>query len=162
MNTIEERLWSYIDGTCTAQEKEEISKLIQEDKEYRMVYDELLSFNQELSVMELDEPSMPFTYNVMEAIRTQEAQKPLKAAIDVRIIKVIAAFFIVTISVLLIYTIANVNWSAGNTSAVEFKIPSIKNYISKSAMQGFIFFDVVLALYLLDGYLRKRNNLKTM
>lgn len=157
MNTIEERLWNYIDGSCTAAEQQEIARLIQTDEAYRNLYEELVSFNQEIASIEFDEPSMPFTYNVMEAIRTEQVRKPLKASIDERIIKGIAAFFILTISILLIYTMGYINWSAGTSSALTFEIPTIKNYISKSAMQGFIFFDVVMALYLLDSYLRKHN-----
>ena len=163
MNSIDEKLWSYIDGTCKETERLAISRLIEEDEIYRRMYHDILAFNQELMGMELDEPSMPFTYNVMEAIRQEEALKPLKSTIDVRIIKGIAAFFILTISALLVYALSNINWSIGNSTSlpVNVKLPAFKNYLSGPAMQGFIFFDVILALYLLDGYLRKRHNYKS-
>jgi len=87
MNTMEEILWNYIDGNCTADEQKIITSLIDRDEAYRAKYRELLSLNKEFSAIELDEPPMAFTYNVMEAIRTEHAQKPLKAAINKRIIK---------------------------------------------------------------------------
>src|ERR1700755_3652984 len=116
MNTIEERLWSYIDGTCPADEKKAIDILIAQDEAYRRKYDELLALNQEFSKMELDEPSMAFTYNVMETIRNEHAQQPLKAGIDKRIIKVIAGFFIVSISLLLIYMLSTTRIGTVNFS----------------------------------------------
>jgi anti-sigma factor RsiW len=162
MNNIEEQLWNYLDGLGSAQEREVISHLIATDKIYQQKYEEILSFNQELDNIELDAPPMAFTYNVMEAIRTQEASKPLKAAIDTRIIKGIALFFIITIIALLGVALANVNWSSSvSTSGVQvpsgMQLPSIKNYFGGPALKGFLFFDVVLALFLFDGYLRKRQ-----
>ena len=37
------------------------------------------------------------------------------------------------------------------------KLPDLKNYFSGPVLQGFIFFDVVLVLFLLDTWLRRRN-----
>lgn len=160
MNSIEEKLWNYLDGTCSQEEHEAISHLIATDQTYQQKYQELRAFNQELENMELDAPPMAFTYNVMEAIRTDEASKPLKANIDHRIIKAIAAFFIGTIAILLI--IALTNSAADNVHEtvqipVKVEIPNLKNYFSGPVMKGFLFFDVVLALFLFDGYLRKKQ-----
>ena len=66
--------------------KKPLAHLLQRDEVYRLKYQELLNLNNEFSAMELDEPPMAFTYNVMEGIRTEQAQKPLKAAINKRII----------------------------------------------------------------------------
>ena len=54
MNTMEERLWSYIDGACSEEEREAIGLLIEQDTAYRSKYEELLSFSRELSKMDLD------------------------------------------------------------------------------------------------------------
>jgi len=105
MNTIEERLWNYIDGTCSEVDRKAVDILIAQDEVYRRKYQELLALNQAFSKMELDEPSMAFTYNVMEAIRAEHAQQPLKAGINKRIIKSISGFFIVSIALLLIMAI---------------------------------------------------------
>src|SRR5271156_1008235 len=113
MNSIEEKIWNYIDGSCTPEEQKAIGLLIEQDEVYRRKYDELVQLNTEFAAIELDEPPMAFTYNVMETIRTEHAQQPLKAAINKRIIKGIGLFFIITISVILIFTLANIHWSAG-------------------------------------------------
>lgn len=47
--------------------------------------------------MELDEPSMSFTRNVMEAVALQPAPVSLKTKVDNQIIFSIAAFFVLSI-----------------------------------------------------------------
>jgi hypothetical protein len=156
MNSIEEKLWNYIDGTCTADEQKTIDLLIEQDEAYRSKYHELLQLSQEFAAIELDEPPMAFTYNVMENIRAQNAQVPLKAAINKGIIRFISGFFVLTILGLLVIAATNMHWYAGNAVAPHITLPNISHYFSGSFMQGFMFFDLVLALYLFDTYLRKR------
>ncbi|HEY8780252.1 MAG TPA: hypothetical protein VIM16_01450 [Mucilaginibacter sp.] len=158
---MEEILWNYIDGNCTADEQKIITSLIDRDEAYRAKYRELLSLNKEFSAIELDEPPMAFTYNVMEAIRTEHAQKPLKAAINKRIIKAISIFFVLTIFVLLAFTLGSMHLSAGNNSfnvLSGLKMPDLTKYITKPVIFGFLFFDVVLALYLFDTFLRRSSS----
>ena len=160
MNTMEEKLWNYIDGSCTTDEKKAIDILIAQDEAYRRKYDELLVLNQEFAKMELDEPSMAFTYNVMEGIRAEHAQQPLKAGIDKRIIKVIAGFFIVSISLLVIYMVSTIPFghaSFSGNAAVNIKLPDLKSYFNVHLLEAFFFFDLVLGLFLFDAYLRKRS-----
>jgi anti-sigma factor RsiW len=165
MKNIEEELWNYLDGLGSAAEREHISYLITTDKTYHQKYEELLSFNKELESMELDAPPMAFTYNVMETIRTEEASKPLKAAINPQIITGIAAFFVFTILILLGIALANTHWDSNaedlTTFVANLHLPAFKSF-NGPAVKGFIFFDIVLALYLFDGYLRKRNTSQEM
>jgi hypothetical protein len=49
MNSIEEKLWNYIDGTCSPQEHEHISQLILHDEEYKQQYAELMQLHNEFS-----------------------------------------------------------------------------------------------------------------
>jgi anti-sigma factor RsiW len=164
MNNMEELLWNYIDGNCTPDEQVAINELIAQDEAWRLRYQELLKLNIEFSAIELDEPPMAFTYNVMEAVRAGHAQQPLKAAVNKRIILGITIFFVVTIAILLVYTLANINWSASSgitvTAPSEFKVPDMSSYITKPVIQGFLFFDVVLSLFLFDKWLRNRKPAK--
>jgi len=163
MNTVEEKLWNYIDGTCAAGEQEAIRLLIEQDEVYRRKYDELLALNQEFAAMELEEPPMAFTYNVMESIRNENALQPLKARFDKRIIRGIGLFFVISISAMLIFALSSIHWSAaaGSGSApVKFTLSNFNHYLTGPAMQTFLFFDVVLALYLGDAYLRKKRMAK--
>ncbi|MFD0794643.1 hypothetical protein ACFQZX_13535 [Mucilaginibacter litoreus] len=157
MNSIEERLWNYIDGTCTDQERQAIARLIERDEAYRNKYNELLLFNESLNNIELDEPSMAFTYNVMESVRIENASQPLKAAINKKIIWSIAVFFIATVAGLLVYTFSTVNWSAGTDVDIPVKlnVPRISSYLTGPVIKGFLFFDIVMGLFLLDSYLRR-------
>jgi anti-sigma factor RsiW len=162
MNSIEEKLWNYIDGTATAEEQQAISLLIEQDEVYRKKYQELLALNAEFAAIELDEPPMAFTYNVMESIRNEHALVPLKSRINTNIIKGIGLFFVLTISAVLIIAVANVNWSASATTSapVRFALPDFGHYLSSPLMQGFLFLDLVLGLYIFDSYLRKKSHTK--
>lgn len=161
MNNIEEKLWDYIDGNCTETEQNAIAGLIASDEAYRQKYQELMRLNSEFSAIELDEPPMAFTYNVMEQIRAEHAQQPLKSTINKRIIIGITAFFALTIVGLLGYILVSINWSAGggNTESmpVNFKLPNLSKYITTPVLEGGLFFYVILALFLFDTYLRKKN-----
>ena len=160
MNNLEERLWNYIDGTCSAEEQKAIDMLIAQDEAARSKYEELLALNSEFSKMEVDEPSMAFTYNVMEGIRAEIAQKPLKAGINKRIIIGIAGFFIVSILLLLVFAMSTVHIGTINASVKipdSLKMPDLKRLVSAPVLKGFIFFDVVLGLFLFDAYLRRRS-----
>lgn len=165
MNNMEEKLWEYIDGRCTPDEQESLSALIAGDEAVRLKYNQLLSFSRELAAMEIDEPPMAFTYNVMEAIRAEEAQKPLKASINKRIIMSISAFFVLTIFALLVYTAAGIQWSSVNIASQipsVSKLPEADNFITRPVIMGFMFFDVILGLFLADTYLRRKKSTKQL
>lgn len=161
MNNMEERIWDYIDGTCTTEEQQAISSLISTDEVWKAKYNELLAFKSDLDAVSLDEPSMAFTYNVMEAIRTEAAAKPLRSAVNQRIIWALGAFFILTITAMLIYVIAGVNWHQVNDTRdilPQVKVPSVDLSFNSNLVRGALLFDLVLGLYILDAYLRKKLN----
>jgi len=159
MNSMEEQLWNYIDDSCAPDEQKAIELLIEQNDAYRNKYNELLQLNSEFATMELDEPPMAFTYNIMEQIRTEHAQKPLKASIDKRIIWGITGFFIITITAIVIFALSTVNWGG---HSLDVKMPNqlnvthIKSYFSGPIVKGFLFFDVVMGLFLIDSYLRRK------
>lgn len=166
MNSIEEKLWNYIDGTCTPEERQTISMLIETDDNYRRQYEELLALNAEFGSMELEEPPMAFTYRVMEAIRTEEASVPLKASINKNIIRGLFGVFGFIIASVFIYALFNINWSAGNSHTAGFNLPDVKLPVnlpdknvwsSTPVLKAFIFFDVVFGLFFFDAYLRRQR-----
>jgi hypothetical protein len=160
MNNMEEKLWDYIDGNCSPDEEKIIGSLIASDEAYRLKYQEMLNLNKDISGIGLDEPPMAFTYKVMEAIRTEQAQRPLKSAINNRIIRSIGAFFVLTLLALLVYTFTNISWSSVNVPSgimSNLKLPDTSNFFTKPVIQGFFFFDVILGLFLFDSYLRGKK-----
>lgn len=160
MNTMEEQLWSYIDGTCSDEERKAIDILIANNPAYRAKFEELLSFDQELAKMEAEEPSMGFTYKVMEEIRAENARQPLKAQINKNIIRGIGGFFILTISLLLIYVLSTLHLTPVSLSVHlpdSLHLPTLKNYFTGPVLQVFFFLDAVLALFLADAWMRRRK-----
>lgn len=165
MNTIEEKLWNYIDGTCTLAEQDAIAWLIEEDDLYKQKYTELLALNQEFADMELDEPSMAFSYNVMEAIRAEQLA-PLKSTINKKIILGIAAFFVLSILALLAIVLSSIQISGNLFSGLDvklpanLKLPAANDIFNSTVVKSFFVFDVILALFLTDSYLRRKKAAK--
>jgi hypothetical protein len=160
MNTIEERIWSYIDGTCTDEERKAIDMLIANDEAYRSKFDELLALDKQFSKIEPDEPSMGFTYKVMEGIRAEYAQQPLKAAVNKRIIRGIGIFFIVTILAMVILMLSTFHPAPASVSVhlpESLKLPDMKNFPGGMLLKLFFFFDVVLGVFLADAWFRKKK-----
>lgn len=163
MNLIEQRIWDYLDGTGTLQERELTERLIKTDPVYQQVYQECKSFNSLVSAADLDEPSMGFTRNVMERINLEPVPASFKSLIDKRIIFGIAAFFLFTITALLGVLFYQIDWS----QTAGFKMPELtlptfdsSKYLSSTYINIFLFVDIIFGLYLFDGFLRKRLRAK--
>ena len=158
MNIIEQRIWDYLDGTCSEQESKSTADLIDTDPVYRSTYSELKVLHEELGKIDLDEPSMGFTRNVMEKIAALPVAGPIKSLIDKRIIYGIGAFFLVSILVLLTLVFLQVDWAKPVTAAIPLNVPRIdySSYINSTYMRIFLFADMVLGLYILDTMLRKK------
>jgi hypothetical protein len=159
MKSLEQTLWDYLDGNCTSDEYEKISKLIATDEAYLQKYNELIGLNEELLNLELEEPSMGFTYNVLVSIREQELKKPLKTTINKNIISGIAIFFVSTIFLLLGYTLYSINWTGfSHVTPPNLGLKPIQfdKVITKPLMQGFLFFDLVLFLYFIHDFFSRK------
>jgi anti-sigma factor RsiW len=161
MDRIEQQVWDYIDGLCPDDERVKIASLIENDMAYRQKYLELIQLNQAIASMEADEPSMGFTYKVMEGIRKEQVQKPLKTAIDQRIIMGLSTFFLLTIAGVLVYVLMNVNWQQGNNNnnlTAPIILPQLQHGFTTSIIRGVLMADVILALFLLNGWVRKYSD----
>ena len=158
MNIMEQQIWDYLDGSCSEQERKSIAVLIETDPVYRSTYSELKVLHEELGVIDLDEPSMGFTRNVMERISAMPVAGSIKSLIDKRIIYGIAAFFLLSILVLLALVFSQVDWARPVTAALPLDLPRLDytSYINSTYMQIFFLADIVLGLYILDTVLRKR------
>jgi hypothetical protein len=169
MNTnqeMEQRLWEYIDGAGSADERSLIERLLETDLAFRARYQELLQLNKVLSDAELEEPSMRFTRNVMDEIAKYGVAKATSQYINKRIIWAIAGFFFLVIGSMLVYGLSEINWkSSGGTSTLPFGIDSIKfdkwepsKIIKNTYVNVFMMVNIVLGLYLLDRYLARKRN----
>ena len=168
MNTqqhMEERLWDYIDGTCSAEEKTFIEELVATNQEWRAKYKELLEVHTLMNnELELEHPSMRFTQNVMEEIGKYQIAPAAKSYFSKRVIWGIGIFFMLTIIGFFIYGFGIINWtdSSGNSLPIDFsKVDMTKFDIGKifnnTFTNIFLMVNVVLGLMLLDMYLGKKK-----
>lgn len=165
MNTelnIEERLWNYIDGSANAEEKSFIETLIATDQSWKSKYSELLEVHQLMQDhLELDEPSLRFTQNVMEEIARLHIAPATRTYINKKVIWSIGAFFIIMLVGFFFYILSQINWSAPGTDTSQFSIDMDKldwsKVFSSAYTNIFILVNVILGLMLLDMYLNKRR-----
>jgi hypothetical protein len=161
---IDERLWEYIDGTCSHDERLFIDELIATNQEWKTKYQELLELQNLLShQLELDEPSMRFTQNIMEAISKHYIAPAAKSYINKRVIWGIAGFFICSIIGLLIAGIAQIEWPAPTGTDTpwfdfsKFNKVNFSGFFNNTYTTIFMMINVVLGLVLLDMYLNRRK-----
>jgi magnesium-transporting ATPase (P-type) len=161
MNNLEERIWDYLDGTGTEEEREFTKLLIGSDPEFRALYEELRSIHLTVSSLDLDEPFMSFNRNVMEKIQLEAVPGSVKSLIDKRVIYGITAFFLITITALLGVLFYQIDWTRQTSFDMpEYKMPEIdtSNYLNSTLINIFFFADLIVALYLFDGFLSKRKS----
>jgi len=159
---MEERLWSYLDGGCSGEERLFIEQLIATSQEWKYKYQELQELQDLLNHrLELDEPSMRFTQNIMEAISKHQIAPAARSYFNKRIIWGIAGFFICTIIGFLIAGLAQINWSAGSTdtlTGINFSKIDFSKFYNSTFATVFMMVNVVLGLVLLDMYLRRKKD----
>jgi hypothetical protein len=158
MKTIEEEIWAYIDGNGTAEELQSIAKKIAADADYSQCFQELSKLNALMLADQLEEPSMSFSRNVMEAVAHEIAPKTLQTKVNHKIIMGIAAFFMLSLLAILIYAFANSDVS-GFTMPTYNTNFHLSSYITPTFLKIFLFFDVTLALLYFDRLLRRKNAL---
>lgn len=163
--TIEERLWNFIDGTVSANERTVIEQLLENDIEWRAKYSELLEVTALLQSSELDAPSMRFGKNVMEEIAKLYIAPATKTYINKKIIWGISFFFITIIIGFLVYGFGQMDWTAGNDdsvitknmSKVDFSKIDLSKFFSNSWVNAFMMVNLVIGLFLLDNYFSNKR-----
>ena len=158
--TIEERLWDFIDGTCNAEEKTFIGQLIASNAEWKAKYKELLEVNQLMGDIDLEQPSMRFTQNVMEEIGKFQIAPAAQSYINKRVIWGIGTFFLLSIVGFLIYGFGQIDWSStggGSKMSIDFSKVDFSVFFNNTYTNVFMMLNVVLGLVMLDMYLGKKK-----
>ena len=154
---METRLWEYIDGEQNDQQRNEVQQLIAESSQWRMKYEELLDVHSLMKGVELEQPSMRFTKNVMEEIAKYNIAPATKAYINKKIIWSIGAFFIIMIVGFIVYGFSQVDWSAGSSSksyiGIDFSELDYSRMFNNTYINLFMMLNIVLGLMLLDRFL---------
>lgn len=159
---IEIELWEYIDGLCDQHEMERISNLIATEELWRMTYNDLLTAHKAIqSQLELEQPGLRFSKNVMDAVAVVPIAPATKKYINTRIIQAIAAVFILMLVTLLGYAFAHAQWNGASNydwrKTISSSLPSTPvsfGLMSKTA----ILINLVLALVLIDKLIRHRKD----
>jgi anti-sigma factor RsiW len=159
---IAEQLWEYIDGNCTPEERERIAGLIAGDAEWQLMYTEITATEHLLRIAAPEQPSMRFTKNIMDAVTASHISTPVSRYISPAVIKGIAAFFGISIALVLAFALLSANWGHTATgllpvisaTATRFKLPAI--WHSQTAYVV-AFANVILLLIFMDAALRRKN-----
>jgi len=161
MKSIEEQIWEYIDGELSGKEREAVAKKIADDNAYATVYVEMLELHKLMAAVELDEPSMSFTRNIMDQVNLEMAPMALKTKVDKRIIYSLTAIFLAAIVGVSWFTIAYTHFPA--LPLPSLSLPSfdyninIEEFVSPLTLQIFFFIDILLALLYLDRLYRSKK-----
>jgi hypothetical protein len=163
---MEERLWDFIDGLGSSEERSTIQTLIAENIEWQQKYRELLNIHQLMNEVELEAPSLRFTKNVMEEIARHQVSPAAKTYINKNIIRSIGAFFLTLIAGFLVYCLGQFKWSASSTSSNIIPHLGIDNEMKKfdwsrvfnsGYTNAFILVLVILSLVMLDMWLQRKK-----
>ncbi len=156
---IEERLWNFIDGTISVDEKTLIEQLLQSNTEWKEKYDELLQINQLLHSSELEAPSLRFSKNVMEEISKLHIAPATKSYINKKIIWGIGFFFIAMLVGFLIYGFAQMGFTGGEETTLSKDISKVdfSKFFSNTWVNAFMMINVVIGLILLDNYFSSKR-----
>jgi len=163
---IEEKLWSYIDGSLEKDENNFVEQLLQHNQEWKAKYAELMDVHQLMQDnIDLEHPSLRFTQNVMEEISRLYITPATRNYINKNVIWGIGIFFLTTIIGLIIYTFGQINWSAPSSSGniPEFNMTNVNwgQMFNSTYVNVFIMVNAVLVLVLLDRVLaNKRKQFK--
>lgn len=161
----EQRIWAYIDGVVSREEKEAIEQKLEQHIEWKSTYQKLLAVHRMLQSSELEHPPLRFTKNVMEKIAFLEIAPATKTYFDKKIIRGFAVFFLTLITGGIIYAFMQIEGSSGNS-------PAMNQYIDLSKLDFTLLLNnhivtlltmanVLLGLVLLDQLLahkRKKYN----
>jgi hypothetical protein len=165
---MEERLWDYIDGLSSTNERSAIELLVAENREWQEKYKELLNVHQMMQETELDAPSMRFSKNVMEDIARLNVSPATKTYINKNIIRSIGAFFLAMIGGFFIFCLGQFRWSgSGQTSTflpknemdldTKMKEFDFSKAFNSAYTSVFMLVLVILALVMLDMYLQRKK-----
>jgi hypothetical protein len=159
--TVEEQLWDYIDGSILPHYREAIESKLRTDAVWQQKYRELLEVHQLMTNhIELDQPSMRFTQNVMEHIAQHQIAPATVSYLNRNIIFGIGGFFGLMILGLVVYIFGQIEWSQDSPSsgvASEIRNFDWSRIFNNSYVNLLLMLSVVLGLILLDYQLSAKK-----
>lgn len=162
------RIWEYIDGFSTAEERTAIGQLIAANAAWKSTYQELLQVQQLLQSADMETPSLRFTKNVMEKIAFHQIAPATRTYINKRIIWAIGIFFITVLAGFIVYGFSQMDWSSGgeqssipfnkiDTSKVDWSKLDITRFFNNNFITAFMMINIILALFFFDRFLANKK-----
>jgi hypothetical protein len=161
---MEKRLWEFIDGHCSEEEKTIIHQQLAENPVWSSKYNDLKQVHDMLQKEELEMPSLRFMKNVMEEIAQYQVAPATKNYINKNVIRGISAFFLTMIAGLFIYFVGQIHWSSQSTGTFvpAYSLDANKlnwgKLLNNSYVNIFIGISAILGLILVDKYLQAKKN----
>jgi len=161
---IEEKLWDWLDGQCSDAEQKALQQLVNSEPAWKAKYDELQQLHISLQHdMELMDPSMRFTKNVMEQIALLSIRTTAKNYLNNKIIYAIGGLFVIFLVGVVVYAFAMVDWASGSNSNTKLPMVDFNKFDWTNLLNGpysslGMLVVVVLAMVLFDKYLSQKKN----
>ena len=163
---MEMQIWEYLDGVCSAEDRERISMLIDNDAAWGAKYRQCLMLHEGIEQrMELEHPSMRFTMNVMDAVKEEHVAPAAKTYLNKWVIRSIAAIMMVMIGGILIDAMGSLEASSaegGLFSRMKLDRIATPTLSFRTLMFTFLFCNVLAGLLLLDSIIRRRRHTRNI
>lgn len=160
---IEIRIWDYLDGNSSPDEKTAVQQLLETDPEWQRIYRKVQEM-QLLLMQEPEQPSLRFSKNVMEEITRQQIAPATQTYINKRIIWAIGIFLGTMVVAALVYGFRQMNWKATSTGEVKQLKPlaqldniDFSHIFNDNLVNGFLLLNIVLGLFFLDRFLANKR-----
>ena len=160
---MEQRIWEFIDGHGSEEEKATVRRLLEENQDWRNKFNELQSVHEMLRTQELDMPSLRFTKNVMEEIAQYQVAPATKNYINKNVIRGIGSFFLIMITGLFVYFIGQIHWASSSSNSLLPSSLDANNLnwgklLNNSYVNIFLGVSAILGLILLDKYMQTKKS----
>jgi hypothetical protein len=160
---MEQRIWEFIDGHGSEEQKAVIRQLLEENQDWRNKFNELQSVHEMLRAQELEMPSLRFTKNVMEEIAQYKVAPATKNYINKNVIRGIGSFFLIMITGLFIYFIGQIHWASSSSNSLLPSSLDANNLnwgklLNNSYVNIFLGVSAILGLILLDKYMQAKKS----
>ena len=160
---IEMQIWDYVDKRCNEPEAKRIELLIKTDDLWKQKFIEITMLHQNIESIELEQPHMRFSRNVMEAIADEKMASTAKGYLNKWVLVSIISFFAVAICYSLSHMLVLLNVETNRHGFYGFRLQQISSFFSPAS---FVFLllvlNIITALILIDAMWKRKRSLKSL
>lgn len=146
---IEKRIWAYLDGLDSPEERQETETLIAGNEVWKETCQKLQALQSMLGDKDLlEQPSMRFTKNIMDELASVEPAHKMQPLAKSWVVKLLGAFFILS-------TVALIILSVTTESSGKYKIPDwgmLNNHQHHQILFCAAAINILVLLVLADKY----------